>query len=202
MEGVKTGLTDINGGMALKTDGTVWCWKYMESNPAKFLDNAVDIGRYDGLYAIKEDGSLWRWDYNLKDEPALFLEDVAQVRDGLALKTDGSVWSWATLEYTEDGRPYYTGGEVPRKLMDKAVMIESGMDTYAAITEDGKLYLWGIMDIVDWDIEHRLVKEPTLFMEDVKDVACGYEGILVLKTNGELWEYLKMTGEMIQVPVK
>lgn len=33
------------------------------------------------------------------------------------------------------------------------------------------------------------------------DVVCGYEGILILKTSGELWEYFKATGERIQIPV-
>ena len=204
LEGVETGLTDINGGMALKTDGTVWCWGWnMDPAPFKVIDGAVSIGRYDAIYAIKDDGTLWRWSYNHENaDPVLVLEDVEQVRGRLALKTDGSVWGWNIPDYSGGDSPTYPDGGVPHKLMDNAVMIESGFGAYAAITEDGKLYLWGVMDIFDWTVEHRFVKEPTLFMEDVKDVACGYEGILILKTNGELWEYLKKTGEMIQIPVK
>lgn len=213
MENVKTGDVVLDGGVALKNDGTVWAWK-TGGEPVQIMDKAVFAGCLgpSARYVIKENGELWGWGYigiedangEIKEEekPVLILEDVVQVSDGLALKKDGSVWGWGLPDYSAEPNgsmyPLLNGGK-PVEFFGGCTVAESGGDVYAAVTENGLLMVMGVLDL-NGSQGGKIYSEPIILTSDVKDVACGYEGILILKTNGELWEYLKKTGEMIRVP--
>lgn len=213
MENVKTGDVVLTGGVALKNDGTVWAWK-TGGEPVQIMDKAVFAGCLgpSARYVIKENGELWGWGYigiedangEIKEEekPVLILEDVVQVSDGLALKKDGSVWGWGLPDYSAEPNgsmyPLLNGGK-PVQFFGGCTIAESGGDVYAAVTENGLLMVMGVLDL-NGSQGGKIYSEPIILTSDVKDVACGYEGILILKTNGELWEYLKKTGEMIRVP--
>lgn len=113
-------VVQIQTGMALQKDGTLWTDHYVEGSNApfnKFMTGVKQISRGDGIYmAVKNDGTLWSWgdtlDFysnvanpdlgwkapttNWEDgtPPTKILDNVAYVSGTMAIKTDGTLWSW------------------------------------------------------------------------------------------------------------
>ncbi len=113
--------------VALKSDGTLWCWLYhlwstnvnsrRQTEPVQLgtdRDWRAIAGGGRHFMALKADGSLWAWGKNDtgqlgdgttvdREQPVRIGSDMnwAQVTAGagttLALKTDGSLWEWGRV---------------------------------------------------------------------------------------------------------
>ncbi|KAL8162107.1 hypothetical protein V2J09_013596 [Rumex salicifolius] len=126
---------------------------------------AVSCGGFFTM-AITEEGQLWNWGANSNYElgrcdkvggwqprPVANLEGVRiiQVAAGgyhsLALTDDGEVLSWGHGGHGQLGHSSIQNEKVPKRidaLADKKIVfIACGGSSSAAITEDGKLYMWG-----------------------------------------------------------
>ncbi|CAH9101882.1 unnamed protein product [Cuscuta europaea] len=126
---------------------------------------AVSCGGFFTM-ALTEDGKLWNWgansNYELgrgekgggwKPQPNHTLKDVSivQIATGgyhsLALTNKGEVFSWGYGGHGQLGHSSLQNEKVPSKIEalsdEKVTFISCGGSSSAAVTEDGKLYMWG-----------------------------------------------------------
>lgn len=187
---------------AILEDGTLWTWgrmyvAYSYSNssrqympegrngykneedfwPSRIANGtnvrSVVLGSTFGGF-IRNDGSLWMWGGN----------ESGQLANGK--KADGNNMNTSMTPSKVNG--------ISGKVKDLVVSYELGTSSsVVAVTEDGKLYLWG-------DTEHEyLIPEmgrtdyttqltaPKLIMENVEKAALNDERIAVIKKDGSLW---------------
>ena len=164
--------------------------------PVCVLENVSDARRSGSLvYAIGNDGALWRLaGFGEQDkriltdpQPEKLLDGVQAVSGCLALKKDGSVWSLA--------------GETPEKMLDDGAYIHSNAAACAAVRENGELWCWGTLHRPGNVQDTITLDAPTLCCEDVKEAACCYDGVLILKTDGTLLTLRYEDGELQLFPV-
>jgi alpha-tubulin suppressor-like RCC1 family protein len=142
-----SGVISVSGGyshtIALKADGTVWCWganNYGQlgngttsesSNPVQvsLLTDVVRVaaGAYHNL-ALKSDGTLWGWGRNStnqivagggnKTAPVqISIANVVKLAPGsshsIVLKSDGTVWGWGYNTSGQLGIGNFTNQSIP-----------------------------------------------------------------------------------------
>ena len=171
----------INHTIALKSDGTVWCWggnfsgvlgdgttirKYLpvqESSASTWID--VSAGR-EHTVAIKADGTLWSWGYN----------NYGQLGDGTNLvkhnpeQEDTNSTNWLSV----DAGNYHT----------------------SAIKTDGTLWSWGLNnkgqlgDGTDGTANNKNIPvQEDSNSTNWTSVSAGGTHTVALKSNGELWAW-------------
>lgn len=161
----------LRGGMAIKSDGTVWDLQGKVATRVPLLDGAVDIfrGGYVTLF-LKADGSLWgygdnstnqlgrRWQDLGRSDVPLRIENVDNIKEValgsdhvVVLKNDGSVWAWGANSAGQICPP----GETPcasevfiapvqlRGIGNDALHISAGNYHTAIIMADGAIVVIG-----------------------------------------------------------
>ena len=127
---------------------------------------------YDyNFYAVKTDGTLIGWGKNAYGElgdgttqerpsPIRIMDDVKSVKyvegNGSAaiapvpgyghifvVKKDGSLWSWGADAVRMYDKNCGNSSKTPKKDLDDVKSLCSTKDSVAALTNDGRLYLWG-----------------------------------------------------------
>ena len=107
------------------------------------------------LAVVKTDGTLLVWDRmqsGCEDRP-----DFVKIADGiktaesgagvlLALSRAGTLLYCKKQEQNSDCGP-------PEKLMEHVKQVSAGVGHYAALTEDGSLWMWGKMTAPNWATE-------------------------------------------------
>jgi len=123
--------------------GTMGCYtiKYNVSS-ISLPDDYRIISSGRGLFVVTEEGSLFCLNSKGKwDEISLDMEETKDIKSTyysdtiMVLRNDGTVY---TVEPFSDNPEIH---EIP--FTESISSIEMGEDSYAAITEEGKLYLWG-----------------------------------------------------------
>ena len=110
------------------------------------------------LAVVKTDGTLLVWDRmqsSCEDRPHFVkIADgikTAESEDGvlLAISRAGTLLYWKKQEQNSSYGP-------PEKLMEHVKQVSAGVGHYAALTEDGSLWMWGKNDCASWVTEpHR-----------------------------------------------
>lgn len=132
---------DINGGMALKQDGTVVAWGPLAPAPAGLSGVVAISANWAHGLALKSDGTVVGWGDNSSGQASVpaGLSDVVAVAGGVshsvALKRNGTVVAWGS---TGTG----TGTDVPMGLSN-VIGIASGMNHCLAVKSDGTVVSWG-----------------------------------------------------------
>lgn len=159
-------IKQVSLGAAVDASGTLWGWS---NNSMGELD---DIGSGDRL-------DPWNGPY--QTTPIKLMEGVAEASAGiytLALKTDGTLWSRGQDEGWS-------------QLLDGVTTIDQGAGNYAAIREDGSLWLWGdnrFGQITPGGVEADYVEAPVKVMDSVKAVSLNSQ-IMAIKNDDTLWSW-------------
>jgi len=162
----------ILGGLAIKTDGTLWEWGW--GQPA-YYPTQVGSGTnwkqsslsYYNRAVIKTDGTLWVWGYdnfgtlgvNDTTDRATPVTTFAggtnwkQVASSkvfythrAAIKTDGTLWTWGNNFYGKLGINDTTNRSTPVTTFaggSNWKQVSAGANHTAAIKTDGTLWVWG-----------------------------------------------------------
>ena len=169
-----------------------------EGGYIKMMENVVSVScdRWNML-ALDANGILWQWGYCMGEgdfyRSELVMDHVASFDTGLwaavVVKTDGTVW---TLDLE-------TKKYLPVAGLEHAVSVSCGEDHFAAILEDGSLWLWGSNqfgqignngqgDGID-EFDNLVQNKPVKVMDHVASVSCGIYATAALQTDGSLWTW-------------
>ncbi len=167
--------TAVSGGgdscVALRSDGTLWSWKYHPSEsggdvrhtPVNYSNDwAAVSASARHVLALKRDGSLWAWGANLNGMLGLGDErerlvptrvdaarDWASISAGLvsslAVKRDGSLWAWGAGCNGRLGLDDYADRLVPTRVGETSTWsaISAWGEHSLALQRDGSLWAWG-----------------------------------------------------------
>jgi alpha-tubulin suppressor-like RCC1 family protein len=170
--------------------GTLGCYtvKYNVKS-VRLPDDYRIISSGTGLFVVTEDGSLfWLNKKGKWDELDLGMENVMDIKSThssdtiMVLRNDGTV-------YTVD--PFSDNPEIHEiSLPEPISSIEMGDDSFAAITEEGSLYLWGDNSYGSLGNGTELPIEEPYYVEsltNVSKVICQFGATMVLNDEGALF---------------
>lgn len=153
-------------------------------------------------------------DPNEQGKPHKIMDDVAYITAGMynamAVKKDGTLWGWGSCgNYALGNGGTYdvdTGFTTstpcivrPVKIMDNVALVCNGGNFGGAVTPDGKLYTWGMnqhgqLGFLGGDSTYEsgsstipTQSRPKYVMDDVVDIACGLDVMIIQKKDGSLW---------------
>lgn len=165
--------------MALKSNGTVWCWG---SNLYGALGNASATGTY--VTAPVQ---------------ALLLTNVKAISAGgwhsVALKTDGTVWCWGWNADGQLGDNSTVNKIIPTQVSSISNVVKIAAGTYhtLALKSDGTVWAWG--DNVNGQIGNSLTGTDALApvqvsgLTNVVAIAAGRFFSLAVKNDGTVWTW-------------
>lgn len=160
--------------MALKTDGTLWCWG-------------------DNNYGAVGDGTaIWRW------EPVQIGSDndwqsISAGSDlSIALKTDGTMWTWGGNNYGQLGDNSNITKYSPTQIGTFAtwVIVQTGGANCGAIKSDGTLWVWGgnrFGQVGDGTLDDKLVPTQIGTENNWQYLKIGFNHCAAQKTDSSLW---------------
>ena len=187
-EMVFEGAISITGGyphtFALKENGEVWGWGYMDH---RLGTGEMIIGEFN-------------------QTPTKILDDVEQIAYGIwhtmAVKTDGSLWAWGDNGTNRFGDGNGGGdwmvydkeydSPIPVLIMRNIDYVAAGYFQTSAIKKNGELWTWGTLPrsgfgALNPDTHRGYGQDPYKMMDDVKMVSVGDGHHAAVKNNGELW---------------
>ena len=117
----------------------------------------------------------------------------------VAVKTDGTLWTWGQNSYGQLGTNGFSDSEVPITTFAGGSnwrQVSCGSLHSAAIKTDGTLWTWGRnifgqLGVNASGVGNTRVTPVTTFAggNNWKQVACGYQSTLAVKTDGTLWTW-------------
>jgi alpha-tubulin suppressor-like RCC1 family protein len=147
---------------ARKTDGTVWCWGYLNTGSTPRLSNTPE-------------------------QVAGFAGNATSVAAGeshnCALKADGTVWCWGDNFGGQLGNGSLVGSSAPAQvtgLTQPASQVFAGPEDSCAIVKDGALWCWGAQN----NSTTPLLRAG---LPDTQEVAVQMDHSCARDTNGALW---------------
>ena len=164
--------------------------------------------------AIKTDGTLWTWGYNVNGQlgdnttstrctPVTTFAggtNWKQVAGGgsytAAIKTDGTLWTWGYNYYGQLGDNTIIKRSTPVTTFAGGTnwkQVACGDSHTAAIKTDGTLWTWGYNALGQLG-DNTIIKRSTPVTTfaggtDWKQVACGNNHTVAIKTDGTLWTW-------------
>lgn len=179
-----TGIIAVSGGgdqleahsMALKSDGTVWCWG-------------------SNLYGGLGNGSTTN---SLMPVQAVTLTNMVDVSAGgwhsAALKNDGTVWTWGWNTDGQLGDGSTTDRTIPGVVpgLNNVVAIEAGIYHVLALKSDSTVWAWGDNvsgQIGDGSTIDRTSPVQVAGLSQVVKISAGRFFSLAVKSDGTVWTW-------------
>lgn len=208
-----SGVTQVAGGMeggwALREDGTVWAlghtWQSAGYSPQpKQLPGlsgvtAIADGWKIGL-AVKGDGTVWQWGDSLTATQVPGLSNIVSVASGsetrFALRGDGTVWGWGDGTNGALGNGSTASSPTPIQIPvpGGVAAIAAADQSGYALMGDGSLWAWGS----NWDGELGVGSDESFISHPVKVSALGgvkkiaasrQNTAFAIKQDGTLWSW-------------
>ena len=166
-------------GMALKTDGTLWCWG--RAGFGELGDNTT-AAKSSPVQTVAG-GTNWK-----QAESSSFTT---------ALKTDGTLWSWGRNDYGQLGDNTVAHKSSPVQTVAGGTswkQVTNGFHCAAALKDDGTLWTWGqnyFGQLGDNTIAHKsspvqTVAGGTTWKQITAKCASS---MIAIKTDGTLWSW-------------
>jgi alpha-tubulin suppressor-like RCC1 family protein len=175
--------------MALKTDGTLWCWGF---NNGGILGDNTTTNKSSPVQTATF-GNNWS---KTSRASGLFLGGSIYKLTGGAVKKDGTLWIWGNNSYGQLGDNTTVSKSSPVQpftynFATNWNKISLGDYHSAGVKTNGTLWTWGrngVGQLGDNTITHRSIPIQTFaYGMTWKDVACGYLHTAALKYDGTLW---------------
>ena len=164
---------------AIKTDNTLWSWG---SNSNGYMGDNTITHRSSPVQTVAG-GTNWK-------------QVSCHYFDTAAIKTDGTLWCWGNNNAGTMGDNTTTNRSSPVQTVTFGTnwkQVSVGMRITAAIKTDGTLWTWGANyygQLGDNTTTNRSSPVQTVtFGTNWKQVACGYEHMSAIKTDGTLWSW-------------
>jgi alpha-tubulin suppressor-like RCC1 family protein len=171
--------------MAVKSDGTVWCWGGNDSGAlgdgtTDDRNVPVQVPSLTGITAVSGGGGYY------------YTNDYS-----VALGNDGTVWTWGDNTYGELGNGNTTESDVPYHVSDlsgiSSVIADKG-DHTLALKGDGTVWTWGNNDygqLGNGTTTESHVPGPISSLTGIVSLSSGLDEIVALKNDGTLygWGY-------------
>ena len=186
------------------------------SYPLKIMENVKQVSLGTNHSAcITEDGSLYLWgnnyygqigngksSSNYKDgyayvaEPIKIMNDVKQIELGenysACITEDDSLYTWGWNEFGNLGNGEYGSDKYvtsPDKIMNNVKQVSICYEHSAAITKNGRLYMWGhnLYSFGDGGREDSYL--PVRVMDDIDQIEVGYHFSTCIADNGTLYTW-------------
>jgi len=129
------------------------------------------------------------------------------VEHTVAATSDGFAWAWGSNTNGQLGNGTTTDSAYPVQVKtdathylgatSKVVMVAAGNRASYALTEDGKVYAWGINNRTGWAMEpqptapmrppSRQVPSPVADLTGIVQIAAGEWHAMALKNDGTVW---------------
>lgn len=182
----------------------------------KGINNCIKVcAGYEHTLALLDDGSLYAWGRNdegqlgngtfdSSDVPqkVLNLSNIIDISVGdyfsMALDSYGNVFVWGSNFTGELGNGKYTdeysninnNSNYPIKVesLTECVQIDSGNQFAAALTQSGKVYIWGTrggLNPQTYMLFPKLIED----IEDCVQISASDCHLLILSKTGEVWEW-------------
>lgn len=186
-----------DGGIAVKSDGTLWKWPHSKWDggenylPAqvKGVDHVVQVaGKHNkndvGLTVLKDDGTVVKV-YGDSDDPFVVqpiqnLPAIKSISDDMAIAQDGSVWAW------QDNGPDYTiiAGKVPG--LSNIKTLGRWQNAPLALLNDGTLWTWDGTRDLDQSDQPSVTYHPSA----PKQIDLGIQPMQIFTSSGNVGESL------------
>ncbi len=168
---------------------------------------------YDHTLAIKNDGKVWAWGSNAYGQlgngstissyvhvPVNHLENVITIAAGnshsLAVKNDGTIWAWGDNSNGQLGNGITMNScSIPKQVpeLKNVVAVAAGYQYSLALTEDGKVWAWGINQfgqLGDGTLDlKRSTPKQVANLDTVIAISAGAEHCLALRKDGTVWAW-------------
>jgi alpha-tubulin suppressor-like RCC1 family protein len=191
-----TGITAVDAGVALKSDGTVWTWQPgSAAAQVSGLTEVTAVATCNGNLALKRDGTVWSWVNNSSSSqppaPAAVpgLIQIAAIATGsgfcLALKSDLTVWQFVPQQ---SGMPSWAATLSQVSGLAGIMAVAAAGNTGVALKPNGTVWEWQIGNPGSPN-QYNSPPAQVSGLSDVTSIASNGGHRLALKRDGTVWAW-------------
>lgn len=165
-----------NTAIAVKKDGTVWCWE----------NSKINIGNKNTVAPKQVQG--------LSDVKSIAMGETYNNNDSyyaIALKNDGTVWDWGDSKNGYIQRVNKNKESEPQQILylKDVTKIDAGEDVLLALDKDGAVWSWGDKENgkLGRDKAPLLLPQKIGGLNKIVDIKVGYDHSLALSSDGKVY---------------
>ena len=169
----------VHRNAAIDKNDVLWVWGATEK---------ARVNEFGVLGAVSDDV-----EHIVDYVPKKVLDNADSVSVGhwhtLCVTKDRKLWSWGYNDYGELGTGNFIEQPEPVFIMDGVKRAYAFFGMSFAIMEDDSLWGWGNNEHFALQYENEVFKRPVFLFADVHAVNASLSCVLVIKKNGELWQW-------------
>ena len=178
--------------VAVKSDGTVWCWgwnAYAQLGDGTTNDAWTPV--QTGLLSVPPLTNVTK----LGGRPYFTL----------AVKSDGTIWAWGMNQYGQMGNgtvnplsgpqvtvPVQVSSSSPGGAINNPLQVSCGYSVGAALATNGTVWTWGTGELGNGTTGSSYVPVQVTGLTNITAISCGWKHVLALKADGTVWSWGSM----------